>query len=517
MHLPPRRSPRSRLHICALLFFVSLAILVPSVASDGRRLLAQGDPTDGDLQAASGGRVIRVGALATDGHVTTLPLEVYVARVLAGEGEPRAAEAAQQALAIAIRTYALANLDKHGRDGYDLCDTTHCQVPRAATAASRRAALATAGQILTWRGAVAEVFYSASCGGRSEKASEVWPDVDLPYLQSRPDDVHEHDVPWTVDLSLADLQRALARAGFAGDRLRDVSIQARNASGRVSRVHLRGLRPDTISGDQFRAAVGATQLRSTAFSLTRNGDAVRFTGRGYGHGVGMCVIGAGRRAVRGESVAGILTQYYPGLQVTRLEAAAGKTPAAAPVAPATAAVVVPRSGAISVRVPAGSPVTAADLERLAARAHADLMSALGTSVAPVTIELHGTIESFRAATGRPWWTNATVQGTSIDLAPAALLAQREGVESAVRVALAELLVSSTYVDRPLWVRIGAARYFGRTAARAAQPPLAARVRCPSDAELTLALSVTAQREAEKRAEGCFARELSRTHDWRTVR
>src|SRR6266542_4231921 len=85
-------------------------VFVPSVAP----ARAQGDPTDADLEAASAGRVIRVGALATDGHVTVMPLEVYVARVLAGEGEPRAADAAQQALAIAIRTYALANLDRHG-------------------------------------------------------------------------------------------------------------------------------------------------------------------------------------------------------------------------------------------------------------------------------------------------------------------------------------------------------------------------------------------------------------------
>ena len=493
---------------------------------------AQGDPTDADLEAASGGRVIRVGALASDGHVTVLPLEVYIARVLAGEGEPRAAEAAQQALAIAIRTYAIANLDRHGRDGYDLCDTTHCQVPRAATAASRRAALATAGRILTWRGAAAEVFYSASCGGRSEEASQVWPEINLPYLQSRPDDVHKEDAPWRVDLSLLDVQQALARGGFAGGRLREVSIQSRNSSGRVSRLHLKGLRPDTISGDQFRAAVGATSLRSTAFSLKRRGDRGEFTGRGFGHGVGMCVIGAGRRASRGESVAAILGQYYPGLELTRLEInsqlpsfqlpdsrlrkpapAAGPAAAAAPAA----AIVVPAVGAggISVRVPPASPVSAIELQRLAARAHADLTKTLGISVAPITIELHETIEGFRVATGRPWWVSAVVQGTSIDLAPAAVLAQRDGVETALRVAVAELLVASTFVDRPVWVRIGAGRYFGRTVTPAS--PASSKLRCPADAELTLALSVTAQRDAESRAESCFARELARTRDWRSVR
>ena len=500
--------------------FVAM-VFVPFVAPTR----AQGDPTDTDLEAASGGRTIRVGALATDGRVTLLPLEVYVARVLAGEGEPRAADAAQQALAIAIRTYALANLDRHGRDGYDLCDTTHCQVPRAATPASRRATIATAGRILTWHGEAAEIFYSASCGGRSEEASQVWPEVAFPYLRSKPDDVHREDVPWVVELSLGDVQQALAKAGFQGGRLREVSIDERNPSGRVERLHLRGLRPDTISGSQFRLAVGATQLRSTAFSMKRRGNTLEFTGRGFGHGVGFCVIGAGRRATRGESVPSILAQYYPGLELTRLGATAARVaapasapaPARAPASEATPpAATAGRASGITVLVPAGSSVTASDLEQMAARAHGDLTRALGTSVAPITIRLHDTLDSFRVATGRPWWVSAMAQGASIDLAPAAVLVQRDGVEVALRVAVAELLVAAAYAERPLWIRVGAARYYGARPAGAPPSP-SSRVKCPSDAELTLAVSVTAQREAESRAESCFAHELSRRRDWRAVR
>ena len=137
---------------------------------------AQTTITDADLEAASRGRVVRLGALLAGGAVTTLPLETYVSRVLAGEAEPRAAEGAYQALAVAIRTFALANAGRHERDGFDLCDTTHCQVPRAGNATTRRAALATAGQVLTYNGGVAEVFYSASCGGRSEDARMRWED-----------------------------------------------------------------------------------------------------------------------------------------------------------------------------------------------------------------------------------------------------------------------------------------------------------------------------------------------------
>jgi hypothetical protein len=106
------------------------------------------------------------------------------------------------------------------------------------------------------------------------------------------------------------------------------------------------------------------------------------------------------------------------------------------------------------------------------------------------------------------------EGTAIDLAPVAVLAQRGGIEGAVRTAVAELLVAGPLAGRPAWVRIGAARYFADPPA--ARPP-DTRTRCPSDAELLLAVSATAQREAELRAQACFTRELARTNDWRLVR
>src|SRR5256885_17247689 len=106
---------------------------------------SQTEARDAGRIAAGGGQALRIGSTA-DGHITVVPLEAYVARVLAGEGDPRAADAAQQALAIAIRTYTLKNSDRHARDGFDLCDSTHCQVPRPSTPTSRRAAMATVGQ-----------------------------------------------------------------------------------------------------------------------------------------------------------------------------------------------------------------------------------------------------------------------------------------------------------------------------------------------------------------------------------
>jgi stage II sporulation protein D len=273
---------------------------------------------DSELERASEGRVVRVAALTPGGPVTVLPLEIYVAQVLAGEGEPRASEAATDALATVIRTYLVANQGRHRREGFDFCATTHCQVARRATAATRLATAATAGLVLQYHGTAAEVFYSASCGGRSEAAADIWPNARFPYLLSRDDEVHDEDRPWTYERTLPEMQAALLHDGIGGGRLTDIRVETRSASGRAAQIRLVGLEPELIAGDRFRRAIGAAEVRSTAFVIERDGNRLRLVGRGYGHGVGLCVVGAGRRAARGEQAQAILAHYFPGLTVARL-------------------------------------------------------------------------------------------------------------------------------------------------------------------------------------------------------
>jgi stage II sporulation protein D len=496
-----------------------LALLVTTLAAR-----QPGEPSDGELESASGGRTVRVGT-GPGRRVVTVPLEIYVARVLAGEGEPKAAPAAHQALAIAIRTYAFANQNRHQRDGYDLCDTTHCQVMRTASPASRRAAMATAGQMLMHQGRPAELFYSASCGGRTEAASTVWRGMPAyPYLRSVEDRVHEDDAPWTLVLSTTALRAALTKVGLGGDSLRSISVEDRTSSGRVTRLRVNGLRPPYISGEEFRAAVGPTVLRSTAFSVRKTDAGYEFTGRGYGHGVGMCVLGAGRLAAKGQSAQQILDLYYPGLQLMTASGteapAPGRFPAppdeagsAAP-APAVPAVAAP----VVVRVAGEAVVDRPALEQLAASAYGALSTMLGVSVAQLTLTVHPTVEGFRAATGQPWWADSRVSGSAVDLQSPALLAQRAGLDFAVREAIANVLVSVSLAGRPVWVRVGAARYYARlSAGGGAVSPRNEKLVCPTDDELLLPLSAAVQREAERRAEACFARARARVSDWRAVR
>src|SRR4029077_4175690 len=136
-------------------------------------------------------------------------------------------------------TYALANLGRHRADGFDVCDQTHCQVVRTATPATERAAEATAGKVLLDRGAPASIYYSASCGGRTEIPSAVWPGADdPPYLPSQPDDGCGGAPVWSAELSSGDLLRALRAGGYRGGRLSDLRVASRNGSGRVARLRL---------------------------------------------------------------------------------------------------------------------------------------------------------------------------------------------------------------------------------------------------------------------------------------
>ena len=113
-------------------------------------------------------------------------------------------------------------------------------------------------------------------------------------------------------------------AGFRGEALRGLTIATRNASGRLVRLTLDGLRPREISGADFRTVVGRAlgwqHIRSTAFDVSRSGQGFRFVGAGSGHGVGLCVMGSARLAAGGRTAQAILAQYFPGTELSTLKA-----------------------------------------------------------------------------------------------------------------------------------------------------------------------------------------------------
>ena len=472
----------------------------------------------------SGPDSIRIGLTSKGStRVTRLDLEEYVAGVVAAEGEARAADAAQQALAIAARTFALANLQRHRRENYDLCDTTHCQVLRAATPSSRRAAEATAGRVLVHDDQPASIFYSASCGGHSELASEVWPGaVDYGAVSQR-DEACRDEPKWTSDIRVSDIERALRVAGHRGSRLRDLRVVQRNASHRVARLRVDGFAPAEITGHDFRMAiaraVGWQQMKSTAFEVRRTSAGYRFTGQGFGHGVGLCVIGAGQRALAGSNANEILKFYFPKLRIDAIGAVAtmtaGRPPTASP-APAPAAPAADPRPDLLMALPASEESERAEIMQLIRSARDQIAAKAGVAVpASIRVTVHPTVEAFGRATGQPWWVSGATEGSNVDLVPIAMLRQRAQLERTIRHELAHVLVDSALAGRPLWVREGAAQYFASPAD--AITGSLSRGGCPADFEFLRPLSAGAHRSAYARAETCFRRALAGGRSWREVR
>ena len=481
----------------------------------------QGGNRPKSLPAAAGttekipGPFIRLGRTMSNGDtkIEALAIDEYVAQVLAGEGQPRAGDAAQQALAITARTFALANRNRHKKEGFDLCDTTHCQVVRPATVTTTRAAEATSGRVLLYRGQPAFVFYSAWCGGQSELASQVWPGaIDYSYEPALHDDACEDEPGWVSEVRVGEIEQALREAGLKGSRLRNLRVITRNTSDRIARIAVEGFTPPEMTGHEFRMAVGRVagwqSIKSTNFDIDRTSTGYRFKGRGFGHGVGLCVIGAGRRAAGGADVETILKFYFPGLTVGSIGSVTTTTTAAA------AAPAVPNN--IALALPGSEEGERAVLVSLIQKSRDEIAKATGAAPpARVRVTVHPTVESFGRATGQPWWVSGATDGPAIDLLPIAVLRQQGQLERTIRHEITHVLLDATLAKRPMWVREGAAAYYARPAdARLANPE---RVACPTDAQLTRALSAGAQRDAYARAEICFARAIAEGKKWDQVR
>jgi stage II sporulation protein D len=272
-------------------------------------------------------RLLRV---RVDGHVEALPVEEYVAGCVAAElgsinAAPPAAAIARDVQAILCRSFALASPARHRDEGFDLCATTHCQMYRPVPATvigrlSREAAERTSGRVLRVDGRPVPPLYHADCGGRTSGADDVWGGAPVPYLRSVKDDACPRRPPWRFEVGLDRLGEALRAAGILEVRaLKDVEIERADAAGRAVLVRLAGQPSQVVRGIDFRSAViaafGASSLKSTMFTVTRQGRLLAFEGRGNGHGVGLCQAGLIARAVRGDAPLSILGHYFPGAVV----------------------------------------------------------------------------------------------------------------------------------------------------------------------------------------------------------
>ena len=265
--------------------------------------------------------------------VRDVPLEQYVETTILSEVHPDAAdepiaERLFDVQAIVARTYAVANAGRHAKEGFDLCSTTHCQLyepARLKTSRWARAAhdamLRTRGQLLWFGDQPAHPVFHADCGGHTSDAAAVWGGPAVPYLVGAPDTCPADHGDWTFDARVPALLAALnadTRTNV-GASLDGVEVSGRDAAGRAELITLHGSRTFVVRGETFREvvtrALGVKSLRSTLFSVKRAGEHVVFSGRGYGHGVGLCQAGAAARIRTGASPDDVLRHYFPGTVV----------------------------------------------------------------------------------------------------------------------------------------------------------------------------------------------------------
>ena len=405
-------------------------------------------------------------------HSTTvsLPLERYVAAALAGEASVFQSREALRAMAVAARTYAVRMRGRHASEGFDLCDTTHCQrvdldaiVPRLESAADD-----TAGELLWYEGKPAFTPYTSDCGGRTEGAAE-------PYLKSHEDIYCKRagTSAWQWNGDPLEILDALRNSQLRGPRTLDaIAILNRTDSGRASTLLLRGGSESIrISASSFRFAVGRNlgwnTLRGDRYDVRFSNGRFIFDGSGSGHGMGLCQTGAEQMGLSGRSYREILAYYYPGTAV-------GLTGRGLPWQRL-------RGEAMSLTT------TQPDQDRIALSLAEKLARALAQRTRwpiPPDIELriYPDLDTFRNATGEPGWVAAHTTGRRIHLQPVAVLRSRGALESTLSHELMHVLMDSQSGPAlPLWFREGLAEYLEKgRATGTARIPIESDLRQTSD-------------------------------------
>ncbi len=309
----------------------------------GGLMLFNGKRYRGEIVIAPAGAALVV--------INRLGLESYLRGVVPLEmGQRQNSEfAAVKAQAVAARSYAHTRIRTSAERPYDLVGTVTDQVyggVDAETPLTDTAIEDTRGIVLHYDGRPVDGPYFASCGGRTAAAGEIYSGpADRPYLRSVSDkipgsDSHYCDIyprsTWTRTFEARQVNALVEKylrdyvSGIRGEvgNVRAIDETGRTGSGRVAGLRIRTDRGShTMRGNGVRFVLRAADgeiLPSTYFSAQSvrgaNGNLQRLilTGRGNGHGVGMCQWGAIGRARAGQSWQAILQAYYPG---TRLEEA----------------------------------------------------------------------------------------------------------------------------------------------------------------------------------------------------
>lgn len=251
-------------------------------------------------------------------------LEEYVKAVLASEISDQFPPEALKAQAVVTRTYALANLNKHQKEGFDFCDLTHCQVYsgfRSNNSTLVKAVKQTEGIFLADHFKPIQALYHSTCGGHTSPNQKVFGGKALSYLQGVNDEKYCSLSPhyqWESSIPLKILEEVLKKNPQLDSRgnLENIRVAEHEENGRVFNLALEGKKNLTVSVLPLLSIIGKYLgwgvLKSNWFEVeVVNGDA-HFKGHGFGHGVGFCQWGAKGMAESGKKFDEILFHYFPG-------------------------------------------------------------------------------------------------------------------------------------------------------------------------------------------------------------
>ena len=256
--------------------------------------------------------------------INELDIEDYLKGVVASEVPNDWEFEALKAQAVAARTYALYQKRAMAGRPYHILATVSSQVYNGSNgerAHAVRAVRETKGIVIAYQGKVIPAFYHSSCGGHTENASELW-GIDMPYLKGVDCECQEivKQGLWEKRISASAVTKALRRMGYQVGGFSEMSIENITPAGRVKRVTVRSAgRTTVVPGEAFRLALGSTVIPSVFFELELVAGEAVFSGRGSGHGVGLCQWGAKEMAEKGNDYKAILSHYYPGTCLLQLK------------------------------------------------------------------------------------------------------------------------------------------------------------------------------------------------------
>jgi SpoIID/LytB domain protein len=291
----------------------------------------------------------------TETAINTIDLEDYLCSVISSEMSADSPMELLKAHAVISRSWAIRAIANkphkqmvNGQmvNDFHVCADDHCQRYEGLLRMNERAVeavRATKGQVLMYGDEVCDCRYYKCCGGKTEVWRTCWEDIDVPYIQSvecpycgrvsaktlrlvlnnydqETTDFHDWKVTYTAD-ELSEIIRT--KSGIDFGQITDLIPLQRGASGRICKLKIVGTKRTEIIGKELkiRLWLSKTCLYSSWFDISHNPSPVTgnpswiLTGHGWGHGAGLCQIGAAQMAAEGHTYEEILHFYYPGTKL----------------------------------------------------------------------------------------------------------------------------------------------------------------------------------------------------------